>query len=365
MTVRRRRWSAALEVDHRAVALEVARPGEDEVGPADGEALEQRDRDHGLGVLGERADRRVGGGLVAGDDQEADRVRVGLVGVVGRGPRLADAARRSGSAAGRRRPSPRGRGAPSAAASAATRMPPSPCGPDQISTARSAARSSSASVRVELRPGDLEDARAVAAGGAEPEVDDRRPLDDRRRRRPRRRSARRGSPRAAAGTGRARSRPPRGGRRCARRARRGRAARARRPARPSRCRSSAVTMRVAGRAQQPLGLVERLVPRDRLEPGAARGAAARGSGRRRAGAGTRSAPCRRASPRRPPGGCARGCASPCPRASSRSMLQPTGQRPQTVGTFWISHGRASKRYCVEVSAPTGQSSITLPEKGAR
>ena len=47
------------------------------------------------------------------------------------------------------------------------------------------------------------------------------------------------------------------------------------------------------------------------------------------------------------------------------MLQPTGQRPQTVGTFWISHGRASKRYCVEVSAPTGQSSITLPENGAR
>ena len=47
------------------------------------------------------------------------------------------------------------------------------------------------------------------------------------------------------------------------------------------------------------------------------------------------------------------------------MLQPTGQRPQTDGTFWISHGRASKRYCVEVSAPTGQSSITFPENGAR
>ena len=31
----------------------------------------------------------------------------------------------------------------------------------------------------------------------------------------------------------------------------------------------------------------------------------------------------------------------------------------------MSHGRASKRYCVEVSAPTGQSSITLPENGAR
>ena len=47
------------------------------------------------------------------------------------------------------------------------------------------------------------------------------------------------------------------------------------------------------------------------------------------------------------------------------MLQPTEQRPQTVGTFWMSHGRASKRYCVEVSAPTGHSSITLPENGAR
>jgi hypothetical protein len=46
------------------------------------------------------------------------------------------------------------------------------------------------------------------------------------------------------------------------------------------------------------------------------------------------------------------------------MLQPTGQRPQTVGTFWISQGRPSKRYCVDVSAPTGQSSITLPLNGA-
>ena len=46
-------------------------------------------------------------------------------------------------------------------------------------------------------------------------------------------------------------------------------------------------------------------------------------------------------------------------------LQPTGHMPHTVGTFWISHGRASKRYCVDVSAPTGQSSITLPENGAR
>ncbi len=43
-------------------------------------------------------------------------------------------------------------------------------------------------------------------------------------------------------------------------------------------------------------------------------------------------------------------------------LQPTGHMPQTEGVFWISHGLASKRYCVEVSAPTGQISVTLPEK---
>ena len=47
------------------------------------------------------------------------------------------------------------------------------------------------------------------------------------------------------------------------------------------------------------------------------------------------------------------------------MLQPTGQSPQTVGTFWISHGRARNRYVVDVSAPTGQSSTTFPEKCAR
>ena len=44
-------------------------------------------------------------------------------------------------------------------------------------------------------------------------------------------------------------------------------------------------------------------------------------------------------------------------------LQPTGHMPQTVGTFWISHGRPSKRYWVGSSAPTGQSSVTLPVNG--
>jgi hypothetical protein len=46
-------------------------------------------------------------------------------------------------------------------------------------------------------------------------------------------------------------------------------------------------------------------------------------------------------------------------------LQPTGHMPQTVGAFWISHGRPSNRYCVDVSAPTGQSSSTLPLNAPR
>ena len=47
------------------------------------------------------------------------------------------------------------------------------------------------------------------------------------------------------------------------------------------------------------------------------------------------------------------------------MLHPTAQPVHTVGTDWMSQGRASKRYSVDVSAPTGQSSMTFPEKGER
>ena len=95
---------ATLEVDEGAVALEVARAGQDEVGPADGEALEHRDRDHALGLLGQRAHGRIGRGLVARDDQQADRLRVLLVGVRARGPGVGDAATvRESTAGGRRR----------------------------------------------------------------------------------------------------------------------------------------------------------------------------------------------------------------------------------------------------------------------
>ena len=95
---------------------------------------------------------------------------------------------------------------------------------------------------------------------------------------------------------------------------------------------------------------------------AARGGADRSHGPAPADGRRRTGPCRRASRRRPQDGCARELAGPCPRASYALMLQPTGHMPQTVGTFWIS-GRAWNLYVVEVSAPTGQSSITLPLKG--
>ncbi len=45
------------------------------------------------------------------------------------------------------------------------------------------------------------------------------------------------------------------------------------------------------------------------------------------------------------------------------MLQPTLHSLQTLGTLVRSQGRARKRKGIEVSAPTGQSSIVLPEKG--
>ena len=65
----------ALEVEQGAVALERARRGQHEVGPADGEPVEHRDRDHVLGALGERADGRVGRGLVARDDRAGRSAR--------------------------------------------------------------------------------------------------------------------------------------------------------------------------------------------------------------------------------------------------------------------------------------------------
>src|SRR5262245_24335408 len=59
----RRRWDdgaaealhASFEIHVRAVAFEVARPRQDEVGPAAGERVEHRDHEHALGLLGQCA----------------------------------------------------------------------------------------------------------------------------------------------------------------------------------------------------------------------------------------------------------------------------------------------------------------------
>ena len=159
---------AALEVDVRAVALEVARPRQDEVGPAGGEAVEHRDHEHPLRLLGERADVGVRGGLVAGDDQQADRVRVGRLSVAGARPGVGRRRGRSRSPGGGRR-----RCAPSRCASAATRGAAVSAGPHQIED------------RARRRSRDGRPRRARAATRAprrraclDPEVDDRCALDD-------------------------------------------------------------------------------------------------------------------------------------------------------------------------------------------
>src|SRR6266566_4182741 len=92
----------SLEVDEGPVALEVARPRQDEVGPAARESLEHADREHRLRLLGEPADVRVGGGLVAGDDEQLDRLRIagGLVGGARPGVRNAAAVRGRGQVEG-------------------------------------------------------------------------------------------------------------------------------------------------------------------------------------------------------------------------------------------------------------------------
>ena len=83
----------ALEVHRGPLALERSRRREDQVGPACGERGEQRDDDHVVGPLGERAHARVGRRLVARHDEEPDALGLDLVLVRRGGPRLGDAAR--------------------------------------------------------------------------------------------------------------------------------------------------------------------------------------------------------------------------------------------------------------------------------
>ncbi len=166
---------ASFEVDVGAVALEVARAGQDEVGPADGEPVEHRDREDVLRALGERPHGRVGSSLVARDDQQADRLRVGLLAVRGRSPRVGDTAavrggrQVEGGAAVLPFEAERVRelGEPRAAAPAAS-------GPDQDRVLGAAQRVLELGVQAAVR--DLLHPRPVAAREPDPEIDDRRPV---------------------------------------------------------------------------------------------------------------------------------------------------------------------------------------------
>ena len=204
--------------------------------------------------------------------------------------------------------------------------------------------------------------RAGAARGLDPEVDDRRALDDRlvaeddddgrvADRRERRAEGVEPVRDVLGQHGRVRAE-----------ARAQELRRARRPARPSRCRRARSRSRSRRRAAAARPRRARR-PSRAARSGAGRPCAAgRRSGRRRAGAPNAKRPLSQSQPSSTSGWLRERIRLTLPSRVVALMLQPTGQRPQTVGTFWISHGRASKRYCVEVSAPTGQSSITLPEK---
>jgi hypothetical protein len=206
MTARRRRWSRPSRLHVRPVALEVARPGQDEVGPAaHGERNIEIASTRSAGRPG--ADVGFAAASSPGHDQELDRLGVGLVAVGGRGPAVGDSAavrslgemERALPAFRRDRARRRGR----------DRSPPFPPGPDQIRIVRSVLRMRSPSSsrpargRRQARRSRCDDLGACSARGLDPEVDDGSTLDDGSSRGSRS-TRRRGSRTAAGGTRRAR-----------------------------------------------------------------------------------------------------------------------------------------------------------------
>ena len=194
---------AALEVDVRAVALEVARPGQHEVGPADAKLLEHRDRDHRLGALGERAHRRV----AAASSPETIEQPIGSASTGSSSPaaphasvtprpfgvaRQVEAPRRLPRVAVRERRAARRRRRP-----------------DRPRDRARAPRAGAGGLGCVARPDASAARRPRACAGARPRG--RRSARARRpaRRRARRRAPRRGSPRAAGGRRRARRASPR------------------------------------------------------------------------------------------------------------------------------------------------------------
>ena len=267
--VRRRRHDGAaqplepaLEVDVRPLALEVARPREQQVGErrAPG-ARTSRTTSTCSRLLGERAHVGVRERLVAGDDEQRDRVGLlGLFLVGRRGPRLADAAR-----VRRAREVEGGPDAEPLGVRRERRV--SPSAPDQIRIARSAPRTFSSSSSYRISAPFRRAARsqrstigARSATGSSPRttITSASRIDESGRRKP-------SSARAFSTSGMTAACAP--------------SPRRRSFASAYACSTvsepeSAVTMCVPACAQQPLRLVERVVPRHRLEAPARRAAAA-------------------------------------------------------------------------------------------
>ncbi len=157
---------AALEVDVGAVPLQVARSRQDEVGPADERRPEHRDRQHGFGPFCHGSNVRVGHGLVAGDDEQPDRLGVLRIDVPRRGPRVCDAAAVRGL-----RQMERGR----------ARLVRDPeigrQGRQRLSTRPRPDESNAVARPNALVVGRGQDLGAVPTRGPDPEIHDRRALD--------------------------------------------------------------------------------------------------------------------------------------------------------------------------------------------
>ena len=181
----------ALEVDERAVALEGARARQDEVGPTGGEAVEHRDRDHRVGLLGERAHVRV---VPAASSPETSSRPIELL---PRSPRRSTPPRRrrrrarSASREGRRRRSPpcrRGRAARRAARRSRRRGRRVPTRRGRRGSAlRTASSSSSVRTRAPFRRAALIQRSTIGARSLDRHVaedDDDLRVADRRERQP-------------------------------------------------------------------------------------------------------------------------------------------------------------------------------------
>ena len=158
--------------------------------------VEHRDRDHGIGVLGERTHAGVGGRLVAGHDEQADPLA--LQPRPRRRPRPTPRRRRARSAAragGTRRsracprsrahvPPPRGvrrrrrRGPTRSSDRPVRRTEPLPERAARRDERRERVGRAARSVRDGAARADRDDLGAVPACLPEPEVDDRRAIDD-------------------------------------------------------------------------------------------------------------------------------------------------------------------------------------------